>query len=188
MGVLDLFIVALMPVLKVLLVTAVGSLLAMERVNLLGRDAKQHVNNLTRTPRHLQSLVIGCCAAGNLGNLLLIILPAVCTETNSPFGDSSTCSTYGEAYASLSMAIGAVYIWCYVYPLMRISAEKRAEETDPKDSTASLNADEVISGGLPEIITEPLLASEDSPSPMDCVSQDEICQTRFEGKTKVLDF
>ncbi|XP_010052720.2 protein PIN-LIKES 3 isoform X1 [Eucalyptus grandis] len=237
MGILDLFVVALMPVLKVLLVTAVGSLLAMERINLLGRDAKQHVNNLvfyifspsliaskladtitlsslvtlwfmpvnilltfiigsalawvliklTRTPRHLQSLVIGCCAAGNLGNLLLIILPAVCTETNSPFGDSSTCSTYGEAYASLSMAIGAVYIWCYVYPLMRISAEKRAEETDPKDSTASLNADEVISGGLPEIITEPLLASEDSPSPMDCVSQeDEICQTRFEGKTKIL--
>lgn len=52
MGVLDLFVVALMPVLKVLLVTAVGSLLAMERVNLLGRDAKQHVNNMVHASEH----------------------------------------------------------------------------------------------------------------------------------------
>ncbi|KAF8013898.1 hypothetical protein BT93_I1686 [Corymbia citriodora subsp. variegata] len=139
---------------------------------------------LTRTPRHLQSLVIGCCAAGNLGNLLLIIIPAVCTETNSPFGDSSTCSTYGEAYASLSMAIGAMYIWTYVYTLMRMSAEKRAEETDSKDATASLNADGATSSGLPKIITEPLLAPENSPSPKDCISRDEIYQMTFNGKTK----
>ncbi|XP_030549253.2 protein PIN-LIKES 3-like [Rhodamnia argentea] len=235
MGVLDLFVVALMPVLKVLLVTAVGSFLAMDRLNLLGHDAKQHMNNLvfyvfspsliagnladtitlsslatlwfmpvnilltfiigsalawvliklTRTPQHLRSLVIGCCAAGNLGNLPLIIIPAVCAETNSPFGDSSTCSTNGKAYASLSMAMGAVYIWSYVYTLMRISAEKRAEETDPKDSMASLNDNGVTSGGLPEIITEPLLAPEDSPSPKDCISQDEIYQTRFDGRTKI---
>ncbi|KAF8013899.1 hypothetical protein BT93_I1685 [Corymbia citriodora subsp. variegata] len=164
MGVLDLFIVALMPVLKVLLVTAVGSFLAMDRVNLLGHNAKQHMNN-----------------------------------TNSPFGDSSTCSTYGEAYASLSMAplsswlsnhlnfhfqICTMYLWTYVYTLMRMSAEKRAEETDPKDATASLNADGATSIGLPEIITEPLLAPENSPSPKDCISQDEIYQMTFNGKTK----
>lgn len=43
--------------------------------------------------------------AGNLGNLLLIIIPALCDEDNSPFGDSSVCSTDGEAYAALSMAV-----------------------------------------------------------------------------------
>ncbi|KAI6702935.1 hypothetical protein NL676_012071 [Syzygium grande] len=125
MGVLNLFVVALMPVLKVLLVTAVGSFLAINRVNLLGHDAKQHMNNLvfylftpsligsnladtltlsslvtlwfmpvnilltfiigsalawvliklTGTPPYLRSLIIGCCAAGNLGNLPLVIIP-----------------------------------------------------------------------------------------------------------------
>ena len=60
---------------------------------------------ITRTPPHLQGLVIGCCSAGNLGNLLLIIVPAVCNESNSPFGDSTVCSSYGMAYASLSMAV-----------------------------------------------------------------------------------
>lgn len=42
--------------------------------------------------------------AGNLGNLLLIILPGVC-EDDSPFGDSSVCSTDAEAYAVLSMSV-----------------------------------------------------------------------------------
>ena len=43
---LDLFIVALMPVLKILLVTAVGLLLATERINLLGADARPYLNNV----------------------------------------------------------------------------------------------------------------------------------------------
>ncbi|KAJ9146825.1 hypothetical protein P3X46_029049 [Hevea brasiliensis] len=79
---------------------------------------------ITKTPPQLQGLVIGCCSAGNLGNLLFIIIPAVCKESDSPFGDSSVCSTYGEAYASLSMALGAVYKWAYVYFVMRIYAHK----------------------------------------------------------------
>ncbi|KAF6135873.1 hypothetical protein GIB67_038945, partial [Kingdonia uniflora] len=42
---------------------------------------------------------------GNLGNLLIIIVPASCEESNSPFGDSTTYSSYELAYASLSMAL-----------------------------------------------------------------------------------
>ncbi|KAJ6415394.1 hypothetical protein OIU84_004233 [Salix udensis] len=42
----NLFIVALMPVLKVLLLTAVGVFLAIERVGILRADARNHLNNL----------------------------------------------------------------------------------------------------------------------------------------------
>lgn len=42
---------------------------------------------------------------GNLGNILIIIVPAVCKEKGSPFGAPDICSTYGLAYASLSMAV-----------------------------------------------------------------------------------
>lgn len=169
MAVLDLFVVALLPVLKTLLITAVGLLLAIDRVNILGDAARHHLNNvvfyvfipalvggsladtitassivslwfmpvnilltfiigsalgwvlvkITRTPKHLHGLVIGSCAAGNLGNLLLIIIPAVCEESNSPFSDKQTCSTNGKALVSLSMAIGAIYIWSYVYNIIR---------------------------------------------------------------------
>ena len=36
--------------------------------------------------------------------MLLIIVPALCKEKGSPFGDPDVCHTYGLAYASLSMA------------------------------------------------------------------------------------
>ncbi|KAF7130697.1 hypothetical protein RHSIM_Rhsim10G0190900 [Rhododendron simsii] len=224
MGFVDLFVAALMPVLKTLIVTAIGLLLAIERVNLLGPVARHHLNNLvfyvftpalvasnladtitsstilslwfmpvnilltfiigsalgwilvkiTRTPKHLHGLVIGCCSAGNLGNLLLIIIPAVCDETNSPFGDSSTCTTNGDAYASLSMAIGAVYIWIYVYNIIRASASKRNEEsTDVIDFVAP--------GGITDSWTEPLV-SKGSRRSEDFEAQDESPRTGSEDK------
>ncbi|CAN4123748.1 unnamed protein product [Withania somnifera] len=179
MGFVDLFVVALVPVLKTLIITAVGLFLALERVNLLGSTARHHLNNLvfyiftpalvasslaetvtasniislwfmpvnilltfiigsalgwilvkiTATPVQLHGLVISCCAAGNLGNLLLIIIPAVCEENTSPFGDSVTCSTNGKAYASLSMAVGAVYIWTYIYAIIGASRTQHNTST-----------------------------------------------------------
>ncbi|KAM7515965.1 hypothetical protein LguiA_005548 [Lonicera macranthoides] len=177
MGFLDLFRVASIPVLKVLLLTALGSYLALDRVDILGENARNHLNNvvffvfnpalvssnlaktvtfesivllwfmpinilltfiigtslgwilliITRVPQHLKGLVLGSCAAGNLGNLPLIIIPAVCREKGSPFGAPDVCYTYGMAYASLSMAIGAIYLWSYVYNIIRVSSSKTRE-------------------------------------------------------------
>ncbi|KAA3454116.1 protein PIN-LIKES 3-like [Gossypium australe] len=160
MELLRLFITSVIPVIKVLLVLAIGSFLATESVDLLGPNARHHLNNLvfyvflpalvgcsiadtitvksletlwfmpvnicisciigsvlgfilikiTKTPPHLKGLVIACSSAANLGNMLTIILPALCEETNSPFGDSSTCSEYGLAYASLSLAVSSVLL------------------------------------------------------------------------------
>ncbi|KAK9049952.1 hypothetical protein SSX86_031079 [Deinandra increscens subsp. villosa] len=192
MGFLDLFSAASMPVLKVLIVTALGSFLALDAINLLGQTARKHVNelvffvfnpslvgsNLAQTityeslislwfmpvnilltfiigsalgwililiakpPKHLRGLVLGTCSAGNLGNMLLIIVPAVCKEKGTPFGDSDVCSEYGMAYASLSMAIGAVFLWTYVYNLVRVFSEDDSGnnqiEAPQEDLTVSL--------------------------------------------------
>ncbi|XP_019054889.1 PREDICTED: protein PIN-LIKES 3-like isoform X3 [Nelumbo nucifera] len=172
MGLLDLFITASMPVLKVLLVTLIGSLLALDQIDILGEDARKHLNQIvyfvftpalvgsylaktitlermamlwfmpvnilityiigsilgwiviriTRPPSHLKGLILGCCSAGNMGNMFIIFIPAVCKEKGNPFGAHEICHTYGLAYASLSMAIGAVYLWAYVYNLVRVSS------------------------------------------------------------------
>ncbi|XP_040368139.1 protein PIN-LIKES 3 isoform X3 [Rosa chinensis] len=90
---------------------------------------------LTRTPPRLRGLTVGCCAAGNLGNMLLIIIPAVCEEKGSPFGAPDVCYAYGLAYASLSMAISAVYFWSYVYSIVRISSKR---DTLGQDTIQSL--------------------------------------------------
>lgn len=49
--------------------------------------------------------------AGNLGNMPLIIIPAVCKEKGSPFGSPDACHSYGMAYASLSMAVSITLIY-----------------------------------------------------------------------------
>ncbi|XP_011100000.1 protein PIN-LIKES 3 isoform X2 [Sesamum indicum] len=194
MSLLDLFRASSIPVLKVLLVTGLGSYLARDRIDILGDDARKHLNNIvffvfspalvssnlaktitydsmvklwfmpinilltfiigtilgwgviqiTRTPFHLRGLVIGCCAAGNLGNLLLIIIPAVCKERASPFGNADVCYEHGMAYASLSMAIGAIYLWSYVYNIVRVSSSKSSNEV--KASDLSVRAEDCESG------------------------------------------
>lgn len=42
-----LFVTASIPVLKVLLITALGSFLALDSVNILGEDARKHLNNVS---------------------------------------------------------------------------------------------------------------------------------------------
>ncbi|TXG59227.1 hypothetical protein EZV62_013800 [Acer yangbiense] len=188
MKILDLFIASFIPVLKVLLLTALGLFLALDRVDVLGEEARKHLNNvafyvfnpalvasslaesitiksfgilwfmpfnilftfiigsalgwilikITRAPRDLWGLVIGCCAAGNLGNMLLIIIPAVCKERGSPFGNADVCYNQGIAYSSLSMAIGAIYLWSYVYNIVRIFSSKNSDEEAKVDDTDNI--------------------------------------------------
>jgi len=60
--------------------------------------------NILKPPQHFRGLIMAFCSAGNLGNLLLIIVPAVCDEDGNPFGDdSSTCRSRSLSYSSLSM-------------------------------------------------------------------------------------
>ncbi|KAK9078866.1 hypothetical protein SSX86_002924 [Deinandra increscens subsp. villosa] len=221
MAFIDLFVVALIPVLKTLLITAVGLLLAIPRVNILGDAARHHLNNvvfyvfipalvggsladtvtastlvslwfmpvnilltfivgsglgwvlckITRTPEHLYGLVIGSCAAGNLGNLLLIIIPAVCEESNSPFGDKLTCSTNGQALVSLSMAICAVYIWSYVYNIIRSYGNLSGKDLT-KASTISIDCSGKTLDMFMENYTEALIRSRRS-SFEDCEAPDD---------------
>ncbi|MED6171367.1 hypothetical protein PIB30_040144 [Stylosanthes scabra] len=189
----NLFMVALMPVLKVLLITALGTILAIERFDILGDTARKNLNHMvfyvfgpaivysslaktitlnnvlllwfmpvnvlltfligtalgwllikiTRVPLHLHGLVLGCCAAGNLGNLPLIIVPAVCKKRNNPFGDVDVCKKNALAYASLSMALGSIYIWSYVYNIVRIYSRKVSSVDDSivKEVIATENGD-----------------------------------------------
>lgn len=64
MELLELFVTASIPVLKVLLITALGSYLALDRVAILGEEARKHLNAVTttcHTHTHTHTvLVCGC--------------------------------------------------------------------------------------------------------------------------------
>lgn len=96
---------------------------------------------------HLEGLIIATCSSGNLGNLLLIIIPAICKEDGSPFGDHRVCTSVGLSYSSFSMALGGFYIWTFTYQLIRGSslkfkAFKAAEEEAFKEPNKDLETNE----------------------------------------------
>ncbi|XP_012704632.1 protein PIN-LIKES 5 [Setaria italica] len=76
-----------------------------------------------RPREHLQGLVIASCSSGNWGTIPLMIVPAICNEEGSPFGDANTCNLLGLSYVSLSMALGSFYIWTHSYSVMKRSAK-----------------------------------------------------------------
>ncbi|XP_057542208.1 protein PIN-LIKES 7-like isoform X1 [Amaranthus tricolor] len=92
---------------------------------------------------HLEGLVIATCAAANLGNLVLIVLPTICHEDGSPFGDDhDACSSIGLSYASFSMALGGFYIWTYAFHLVKSSSEKfKALKAAEEDTERNPNKD-----------------------------------------------
>ncbi|KAE8682030.1 hypothetical protein F3Y22_tig00111276pilonHSYRG00050 [Hibiscus syriacus] len=161
MRLIDLLIVALIPVTKVLSVTGVGLFLALDHVYLLGPDARNHLNklvfyvfgpslvaiNLAGTITFDSFLTLSSAFAWILIKITklpstfkawssavvlllpLILVPAVCEEPNNPFGDSSTCSANAGAYASLSLAVGAIFIWSYAYAIMRSYANSCKQDS-----------------------------------------------------------
>nr|KJB17441.1 hypothetical protein B456_003G000900 [Gossypium raimondii]KJB17442.1 hypothetical protein B456_003G000900 [Gossypium raimondii] len=214
MRILDLFVVASMPIMKVLMLTALGSFLALDRIDVMGESARKQLNNvvffvfnpalvssslaktvtfesivllwfmpfnilltfiigtamgwllvkITKAPQHIRGLILSCCAAGNVGHLPLIVVPAICREKGSPFGAPDICHTYGTAYASLSMAIGAIYLWSFVYNVVRVSSAKVNKEVNGDDSTRVMKS--TGTGGMPsptlpdqQNYSEPLLPS-----------------------------
>lgn len=73
------------------------------------------VGKITKPDPHLKGLITAVCSAGNLGNLMIVIVPAACDETGSPFGNPATCRPLAISYASFSYALSSFYIWTHTY-------------------------------------------------------------------------
>ncbi|KAL6844772.1 hypothetical protein ACP4OV_025431 [Aristida adscensionis] len=94
------------------------------------------VIQVTRPPAKLRGLILGCCSSGNVGNIFLVIIPALCKEKGSPFGAPDICQSYGLAYSSLSLAIGAVFLWSVVYNIVRVTSKLTEEDGDARQTEA----------------------------------------------------
>uniref|UniRef100_J3MZZ3 Auxin efflux carrier family protein n=1 Tax=Oryza brachyantha TaxID=4533 RepID=J3MZZ3_ORYBR len=115
---------------------------------------------ILKPPQHFRGMIIAFCSAGNLGNLLLIVVPAVCDEDGNPFGkDSSRCRSLGLSYSSLSMALGGLYIWTHTYSLMKKRHQPDSIQC-PADSDEECQAQKVKANG------EAADADEETPLPL----------------------
>lgn len=85
--------------------------------------------------------------------------------------------------AVVAFQIGAIYLWVYVYNVVRISVEANLKELQINDSSVNKSTSK-SSIAQPGSFTEPLLP------PKDCVTSEEhaaaLPYTRFDGKTQVV--
>lgn len=72
----------------------------------------------------VEGLIIASCSSGNMGNLPIVIIPAICDEKGGPFGARDVCYNNALSYASFSMALGGIFIWTYTYQTMRNSSTR----------------------------------------------------------------
>lgn len=116
-----------------------------------------------RPPHPFFKFTVVQIGIGNLGNIPLVLLSALCRDKFNPFGDSNACSTSGTAYISFGQLIGAVIMYTYVFHMLAPPSESGsfvAEDdkfslpikTHPKKCTSSLQL-------MKQIFQQPIVAS-----------------------------
>ncbi|KAJ3669104.1 hypothetical protein LUZ60_011054 [Juncus effusus] len=55
---------------------------------------------------------------GNIGNIPLVLIAALCRDASNPFGDSDKCSQDGNAYISFGQWVGAIILYTYVFRML----------------------------------------------------------------------
>lgn len=55
---------------------------------------------------------------GNIGNVPLVLIAALCRDASNPFGDSDKCSQDGNAYISFGQWVGAIILYTYVFKML----------------------------------------------------------------------
>ncbi|XP_050382856.1 protein PIN-LIKES 6 [Argentina anserina] len=74
--------------------------------------------SVVRPPYPFFKLTVVQIGIGNIGNVPLVLIAALCRDSSNPFGDSTTCSTNGIAYISFGQWVGAIILYTYVFNML----------------------------------------------------------------------
>uniref|UniRef100_A0A0E0ETK3 Uncharacterized protein n=1 Tax=Oryza meridionalis TaxID=40149 RepID=A0A0E0ETK3_9ORYZ len=140
------------------------------------------VVHITRAPARLRGLILGCCSAGNWGNIFLIIIPALCKEKGSPFGAPD---------------LGAVFLWTVAYNIMRatskVADEGNARTNDTKvsnsgSSTGTASEENLSIPNDNNQCTLPLISNSSVPSSKTKVTLSERAKRFVSSMFRAIDF
>ncbi|KAH0852266.1 hypothetical protein HID58_094108 [Brassica napus] len=97
------------------------------------------VATIIRPPYPYFKFTIIQIGVGNIGNVPLVLLAALCRDKSNPFGDSEKCSIDGTAYISFGQWVGAIILYTYVYQMFTPPPEgfDGEEENLPLKNAAS---------------------------------------------------
>ncbi|KAF6171677.1 hypothetical protein GIB67_000064 [Kingdonia uniflora] len=132
---------AVLPIAKVFTMCFMGFLMASNKVNILpatgvsilmgwfipfnvilatisGSLIGFLVASIIRPPYPFFKFTIVHIGIGNIGNVPLVLIAALCRDESNPFGDSLKCSEDGNAYISFGQWVGAIVLYTYVYQML----------------------------------------------------------------------
>ncbi|KAF7825384.1 protein PIN-LIKES 6 [Senna tora] len=76
------------------------------------------VASIVRPPYPFFKFTIIEIGIGNIGNVPLVLIAALCRDQSNPFGDPEKCSTDGTAYISFGQWVGAIILYTYVFNML----------------------------------------------------------------------
>ncbi|OVA02201.1 Auxin efflux carrier [Macleaya cordata] len=76
------------------------------------------VASVVRPPYPFFKFTIVQIGIGNIGNVPLVLIAALCRDSSNPFGDSEKCSQDGNAYISFGQWVGAIILYTYVFQML----------------------------------------------------------------------
>eukprot|EP00246_Nothoceros_aenigmaticus_P000837 TRINITY_DN1106_c0_g1_i3.p1 TRINITY_DN1106_c0_g1~~TRINITY_DN1106_c0_g1_i3.p1 ORF type:complete len:313 (-),score=31.88 TRINITY_DN1106_c0_g1_i3:30-968(-) len=106
---------------------------------------------VVKPPREFFGLTIVMIGIGNIGNIPLVIIGAICRDSSSTFGEN--CNSDGVAYISFGQWVGALIVYTYAYYMLA----PPSDHTLDLDNAVALKVDE---NGYSELNT-PILSPQD---------------------------
>lgn len=76
------------------------------------------VATIVRPPYPYFKFTIIQIGIGNIGNVPLVLIAALCRDTSNPFGESEICARDGNAYISFGQWVGAIILYTYVFQML----------------------------------------------------------------------
>lgn len=76
------------------------------------------VATVVRPPYPYFKFTIIHIGIGNIGNIPLVLIAALCRDKSNPFGDPAKCSRDGNAYISFGQWVGAIILYTYVFQML----------------------------------------------------------------------
>ncbi|XP_057971311.1 protein PIN-LIKES 6 isoform X1 [Malania oleifera] len=101
------------------------------------------IASIVRPPYPFFKFTIVQIGIGNIGNVPLVLIAALCRDKSNPFGDSEKCAQDGSAYISFGQWVGAIILYTYVFHMLAPPPEGTFDVEDgnlpikgpPKDGT-----------------------------------------------------
>ncbi|KAK2981872.1 hypothetical protein RJ640_010389 [Escallonia rubra] len=116
---------------------------------------------IVRPPYPFFKFTIIHIGIGNIGNVPLVLISALCRDTANPFGDSDKCSQDGNAYISFGQWVGAIVLYTYVFQMLAPPPEGTFDITEglPRKMPSKDNSSEQV----PLLTQEAVQNDSDSP-------------------------